>query len=381
MSVAARLPRWADVALLPAVTVASAFVVAGLVVLAIGQNPLEATRILLVGAFGSWEGLGYTLYYATSFMFAGLAVAVAFHAGLFNIGVDGQAYVAGLGALAVAHALGFLPAPLLATATVLAMAAVAAAYALVPAWLQAKRGSHVVITTIMLNYVASALMGWLLVRVFIEPGQMNAQTSRLPPGSDMPEFWRIASWLGADAPKTPLNLSILLAGLAGVGVWALLWRSRLGFRLRAFGANPAAAHYGGVSSTAITLQAMAISGALASGLAVNAILGQEHRLILDFTAGFGFVGIAVALMGRGHPAGIALAALLFGTLYQGGEELAFDMPSISRDMVVLIQGLVVLFAGAMENAFRGPLAAAIAGFGRAEPPAPTSVAAETRADG
>jgi general nucleoside transport system permease protein len=161
-------------------------------------------------------------------------------------------------------------------------------------------------------------------------------------------------------PVTPFNLSFLLALLAALSVWVLIWRTRLGYEIRTVGANPTAAVYGGISPARVTIFATLISGALAGGLPVNVILGDETRLILDFTSGFGFVGIAVALMGRAHPVGIVLAAILFGVLYQGGAELAFETPKISRDMIVVIQGLVVLFAGALEHMFRRPLAIVIA---------------------
>ena len=158
--------------------------------------------------------------------------------------------------------------------------------------------------------------------------------------------------LGLKLPSTPLNSAFFLALMALVAIWLLIWRTRLGYAIRTVGANPRAAAYAGISPARITLVAMALSGALAGGLAVNEVMGVQHRLVLDFTAGYGFVGIAVALMGRGHPVGIVLAAILFGMLYQGGAELAFEMPNISRDMIVIIQGLVILFAGALEHMFR-----------------------------
>src|SRR5208337_1829377 len=289
------LPAWADVALIPLINVTAAFVISGFVVLAIGENPLEAVQILITGALGDLEGIGFTLYYATSFIFTGLAVAICFHAGLFNIGVEGQAYVAGLGAALAALNLGFLP-----------------------GYLQAKRDSHIVITTIMFNYIASALMGYLLVDVLRVPGQMNAETPGFSQYAIVPQFHELLALLGVHWPVTPFNLSFLLALAAAVGVWLLIWRTRLGYEIRTVGANPTAAIYGGISPARVTMVTTLLSGALAGGMATNVILGQEHRLILEFTGGFGFVGIAVALMGRAHPVGIILAAILFGVLYQGG---------------------------------------------------------------
>jgi simple sugar transport system permease protein len=353
------LPVWADVALIPLINVTAAFVISGLVVLAIGENPVEAVQILISGAFGDLEGMGFTLYYATSFIFSGLAVALCFHAGLFNIGVEGQAYVGGLGAALVGL---YLPLPGYSQALVAILAAglFGAAFAAIPGYLQAKRDSHIVITTIMFNYIASALMGYLLVNKLRNMAQMNAETRQFPPGAIVPQFHEILKHFGVEWPVTPFNLSFLLALAAALFVWVLIWRTRLGYEIRAVGVNPTAAIYGGISPARITIISTLLSGALAGGLAVNVILGEEHRLILEFTAGFGFVGIAVALMGRAHPIGIVLAAILFGVLYQGGAELAFEKPKISRDMIVVIQGLVVLFAGALEHMFRRPVATLLA---------------------
>ena len=160
----------------------------------------------------------------------------------------------------------------------------------------------------------------------------------------MPQFHELLAPLGVHWPVTPFNLSFLLALAAAFAVWLIIWRTRLGYEIRTVGANATAAVYGGISPARVTILTTLMSGALAGGMAVNVILGEEHRLILEYTAGFGFVGIAVALMGRAHPVGIILAAILFGVLYQGGAELAFEKPKISRDMIVVIQGLVVLFA-------------------------------------
>ncbi|MFM8750003.1 ABC transporter permease [Rhabdaerophilum sp.] len=342
------LPRWADVYLMPALNVGLAFLASGLVVLAIGESPLEATTLLLRGALGHAEGIGFTLYYTTNFIFTGLAVAVAFHAGLFNIGGEGQAMLGGIGAAIAALMLGSLPGIIALPAAILAAALFGAGWAAIPGWLQAKRGSHVVITTIMFNFIASALLVYLLVDVFRPAGMMEPSSRVFGEGGKLPFLHGIAASLGVKLPKSPLNLSFVLALASAVAVWLLIYRSRLGYAIRTVGANPTAARYAGISPERITILAMAISGALAGMMAVNEILGVQHRLVLAFTAGYGFVGIAVALMGRGHPGGIVFAALLFGVLYQGGTELAFDKPNISRDMIVVIQGLVILFAGALE---------------------------------
>ena len=348
---AAGLPRWAVLALLPALNLLAAFAVSGLVVLLIGENPWQVVRILVWGAFGFQEAVGYTLFYATNFIFTGLAVAVAFHCGLFNIGGEGQATIGGLGVALVCLYLDFLPFALIVPAAVAGAALFGAAWAFVPAWLQARRGSHVVITTIMFNFIAASVMVYLLVNVMSRPGSMEPETRSFAPHAHLPLVHDVLGAVGIEVAASPLNLSFLWALLCAAGVWLFLWHTRAGYRLRTAGASPAAALYGGISPPRQMLVAMLVSGALAGFMSLNELMGVQHRLLLEFTAGYGFAGIAVALMGRGHPAGVVLASVLFGALYQGGAELSFEVPRITRDMVVVIQGLVILFAGALEFMF------------------------------
>lgn len=348
------LPGWVEYGLMPAANLTVAFVFAGFVVLLVGESPLRAAVILVEGAFGSGQGIAYTLYYATNFIFTGLAVAVAFHSGLFNIGGEGQAYFAGLGIGLVCLAFDdLLPWWLTFSAAILAAAAFGAFWAFIPAYLQAKRGSHIVITTIMFNFIAASLMVYMLVDVLKPLGSMAPQTRQFVEGAQLPKLGFLLNWLGLSVrPSAPLNLSFLLALAMAVAVWALIWRTRLGYEMRTYGFSPKAARYAGIGEARIVVATMVISGALAGMMALNPIMGDQHNVSLDFVGGAGFVGIAVALMGRSHPAGIVPAAILFGMLYQGGAELAFEMPNISRDMIVIIQGLVILFAGALEHMFR-----------------------------
>ena len=349
----AKLPGWADYGLIPVINLLVAFVMAGLVVLLVGENPLRAAVILVDGAFGSGQNIAYTLYYATNFIFTGLAVAVAFHAGLFNIGGEGQAYIAGLGVSLVALAFdSVLPWWLTFPLAIAGAALVGALWALIPAYLQAKRGSHIVITTIMFNFIAASVMVYMLVNVLKPAAEQAPQTRQFLEGAQLPKLGFILEAFGLSVRSAPLNISFLLALLMAVFVWALIWRTRLGYEIRTFGFSPKAARYAGISESRITIVAMMISGGLAGMMALNPIMGDQHHMALDFVAGAGFVGIAVALMGRSHPIGIVPAAILFGMLYQGGAELAFEMPNISRDMIVIIQGLVILFAGALEHMFR-----------------------------
>ena len=344
------VPRWIDLVVLPLFNLALAFAVSALVLLAIGQSPTQVLALLLKGAFGSAAGLSYTLYYATTFVFTGLSVAVAYHCGLFNIGGEGQAMMGGLGAGLAALAFGAsMPAWLVLPLMVAAAMVFGAAWAAVPGALQAWRGSHIVITTIMFNFIASALVIYLLVNVLKEPGNMSPESRAFADTAVLPGMHSLLAALGVEWPRTPLNASLLLALAALVAVKLLLWRSQLGYALRAVGNAPEAALYAGIRPRSLIVAAMAISGGLASLVGINEIAGVHGRLIADFVAGAGFTGIAVSLIGRNHPVGIALAALLFGALYQGGAELAFEIQGFSRDMVFTLQGLIVLFAGAMAQ--------------------------------
>jgi len=344
------LPAWAELVLLPLLNLLLALGVSALVVLAAGQSPIAALEALAIGSFGSWDSVGYTLFYATDMIFAGLAVAIAFKAGLFNIGVEGQAAVGGLGiALACLGLDAALPPLLMLPIAIVAGAAFGAAWGAVPGWLQARRGSHVVITTIMFNFIAASLLVYLLVNVLIAPGQMAPETRRFAMGL-VP-----LSAFGFPG-RSPVNLALVLALLAALGVWVLVWRTAWGYGLRVVGANPDAAGYAGIDQGRRIILVMAISGALAAGIAVNEVLGANQKLMLNFSGGAGFTGIAVALMGRNHPLGVLIAALLFGALAQGGAELAFEMPDVPRETVLVVQGLVILFTGALGGLLQAPLA-------------------------
>lgn len=349
------LPRWADLILIPALNLGLALLAAGLVVIFIGEDPIRAVQLLIAGSLGSSYGIGFTLFYATTFIFTGLSVAIAYHAGLFNIGGEGQAALGGVGATLVCLALPWPHWAIVLPFAILGAGAFAAAWAFIPGYLQAKRGSHIVITTIMFNFIASALVVYLLVNVMKVPGSMAPETRNFPEGTFLPLVHNMLGTIGITVSRTPMNLTSLLALIAAFLTWVLIWRTRFGYEMRVFGHSEPAAVYAGIDPVRITVLAMLISGAMAGMMALNVIVGYQHRLVLDYVGGAGFVGIAVALMGRSHPFGVVLAAILFGILYQGGAELAFDMPKISRDMIIVIQALVILFTGALENLIRIPV--------------------------
>lgn len=350
-----KMPQWVDVFVIPVINLIIAFIISGIVILAIGESPVEAVKIVISGALGSSNGWGFTLYYATNFMFTGLAFSIAFHAGLFNIGGEGQAMLGGLGVALVSLSLPWPHWTLALPAAMVGGALFGAFWAAIPAYLQAKRGSHIVITTIMFNLIGAALLNYMLVNVMRPPRQMDPASARFPDGAHLPTFQEMAELFGLTMFRgAPANVTFFIALAACVLVWFLIWRTRLGYEIRAFGQSESAAVYAGISPVKITMIAMILSGGLAGLMAINNVMGEAERLVLNAVEGAGFIGIAVALMGRSHPFGVLLAALLFGFLFQGGAELSL-WTKIPRELIVVIQALVILFTGALDNMVRVPV--------------------------
>ncbi|MGR3568255.1 MAG: ABC transporter permease, partial [Pseudooceanicola nanhaiensis] len=274
---------------------------------------------------------------------------------MFNIGGEGQAMLGGLGVALVSL---YIPWPhwsLALLGSCVGAALFGAAWAFIPAYLQAKRGSHIVITTIMFNFIAAALLNYVLVSLLKPVGAMDPASANFPAATHLPTFQDM--FATAENPLfrgAPANVTFFIALAACLFVWLLIWRTRLGYEIRAQGFSESAAKYAGISPARIIIIAMLISGALAGMMGVNTAQGEAERLVLNSTEGAGFIGIAVALMGRNHPLGVLLAAILFGFLYQGGAELAL-WTNIPRELIVVIQALVILFTGALDNMVRMPL--------------------------
>lgn len=352
------LPAWMDYGVLPIVNISFALFVSGIIMALIGINPFSALEWLIIGSLGDSYALGYTLYYTTNFIFTGLAVAIAFHANLFNIGGEGQAYIGGLGVGLIILAVDqYMPFWLILPLAIIASATFGAAWAAVPAYLQAYRGSHIVITTIMFNFIAASVMTFLMVDVMRGEGQMSPQTREFAESGQLPFMHEFMANFGIELANTPLNVIFFWSLLCCVFLWIFIWRTKWGYELRTVGSNEPAAVYAGIKPPRIVMMAMLISGALAGFVGLNEIMGVHHKILLNFVAGYGFTGIAVSLMGRNHPIGIILASLLFGILYQGGAELAFEFPEFTREMVVTIQGLIILFCGALAYMTKPAVAA------------------------
>ncbi|NOT64293.1 MAG: ABC transporter permease [Acidobacteria bacterium] len=340
----------------PLIAVVAAFVIGGLVVLAIGDNPFTVYRILLSSAFGfydalgnfTWDNWGYTLFYATPLIFTGLAVALAFQCGLLNIGAEGQLYSAAFAAAWVGITFKSLPAIALVPLCMLAAMLMGAIWGGIPGLLKARFGSHEVINTIMMNFIAVGLVSWLTQAYYKTPGDPIMQTV---PIADQAHLARLHTFLPPFPARIPLNLAFVLALLAAFLVWLFLWRTKWGFEIRAVGASPAAAEYGGISVSRQIILAMALSGALAGMVGINEVLGYRYRYYHDFSPGYGFTGIAVALLGRNHPLGVILAAILFGALIRGGLFVDIFTDKVSKDLVQVLQAIIILFV-AMELLFK-----------------------------
>jgi len=334
--------------LFPAIAVVCAFAVGAIVVLLIGDSPVETFRLLLGSAFSWPDGIGYTLFFATPLIFTGLAVAVALRGGLLNIGAEGQLYVAAFATAWVGITFASLPSLLLVPLCCLAGISAGAGWAAIPGVLKARFGSHEVINTIMLNFIAVALVGYLTQYHYRIPGDPIMETAPIGGAAHIP---RLGTFVPGLPARIPLNVAFLLALFACWLVYVLLWKTKWGYEIRATGQSPSAAEYGGVSIRKEIVLTMAISGALAGMVGINEVLGYRYRYYDGFSDNYGFTGIAVALLGRNHPVGVIAAAFLFAVLQRGGVPVDAFTQHVSKDIVLILQALVILFVAA-EALFR-----------------------------
>lgn len=318
---------------LPLAAVVLALLIGSVFILYVGENPLTAYGILLKESLGSMRNIATTLQRATPLMFTGLAVAFAFRAGLFNIGAEGQLYMGAFAAVWVGISFNLPRIIHLPLAIVAAMVG-GAVWASIAGFLKAKLGVHEVINTIMLNFIALFLTDWLV-------------TGPFHGGSWVPETVRIGSTAALSRIYLPTRLTtaVYLALVAAAAAYMILWKTKRGYELRAVGLNPDAAEYGGINVSRNTIIAMAISGAFAGLAGAEQILGLHNRFIVRFSSDLGFMGIAVALLGKNHPVGVILAAVLFGAL-QAGSAAMDRSTAVPRELITIIQALIIFFVAA-----------------------------------
>ncbi len=328
--------------LAPLLSVVLALLVGSVFILMTGSSPLEAYTVLFQQSLGSWDAFALTLQRATPLVFTGLAVAFAFRCGLFNIGAEGQLYMGGLAAVWVGLTFAGLPRFIHIPFAIAAAMLLAGIWGSIPGILKAKLGVHEVINTIMLNFIAYYLTDFLVIGP-LHGGRAGPETDRVL------ETARLARLM----PPSRVTTAIFIAIAAAIVVYFILFRTKLGYEIRAVGINPDGAQYGGINVSRNIILAMVISGSLAGLAGAEQVLGLHTRFIQRFSPDLGFMGIAVALLGRNHPFGVLLAALLFGALNAGGA--AMDrMTDVPRELIVIIQALIIFFVAA-DQLIRGIL--------------------------
>lgn len=346
----------------PIAAVIAAFIVGGIVIIVLGDNPLEAYGWLLSSSFGSVKDIAWTLHYTTPLIFTGLAVAVAFRCGLLNIGAEGQLYVAAFATAWVGIKFGgtivnvfgkeenwswtSLPGFLLVPMCVLAAIIAGGIWGAIPGILKAKFGSHEVINTIMLNFIAIALVSYLTQYHFKIAGDAMLQTAPIGEAAHIPRLNEFIPFIPDDVP---LNIAFLLAILMCVLVYIFLWKTKWGYELRAVGENPSAAEYGGISPKKQIIIAMTISGSLAGMVAIGEVLGNRYNYYHDFSGQWGYLGIAVALLGRNHPLGVFIAAIFFGVLLRGEIFVDAFTAKVSKDLGWVLQAIIILFVACFQR--------------------------------
>lgn len=328
--------------LAPVLAVLFALAVSGLVLLLIGESPV-GTFAAMLRYSSRLDSIVSILNRAIPLFLAGLAVAAGFRMGLFNIGVEGQYRISALVA-AYTGAVVTLPTGVHLVFVALVGAVVGGLWALIAGALKVYRGVHEVISTIMLNFIATGLAAYLLAEHFREPavpGDLQIKTAELPPSALMPTLNWLLEALGLEVRRgTHLQGFLLVAILVGLAFWFLLARTRFGYDLRASGVNPTAAQASGVDQGRMVLKVMFLSGALAGLVGVSQLVGFFHRYTIDFPVGLGFAGIAVALLGRNKAVGVALAALLFAFLDRSAQIL--DLEDVPKEITTIVQGVIIL---------------------------------------
>ena len=323
--------------LLPVLAMVIALVVGVLLLLLLGTDPIEAYSALIQGALGNVSGITQTLTKATPLLLVGLGICIAFRGGVINIGGEGQIVVGALAATAFGVGFSNLPALILLPLTLISGAAAGLIWGGIPGLLKARLGVNEILTTVMMNQIALRLMNFLLRGPLLDPEHVAAGTS-IPQSAALPE----SIWLPRLVPRTLFHSGAILAVLLALAVYFLLWRTTIGYRIRAVGLNPHASRYAGIPVPKYVTLSLALSGMLCGLAGAVEVLGVHHRMLEGLSGGYGFSGIVAALFGKLHPLGAIPASALFGALLVGADKMqrAVQVPSA---LAIALQGLVVLF--------------------------------------
>jgi simple sugar transport system permease protein len=336
----------------PALAIFTALLVGAIVMLLSGDNPLRAYFGLFQGAFGGAQAWAKTIRKMTPFIFTGLSVAVAFKAGLFNIGASGQFLIGTICAAAVGVNFEGLPLIIHMPLALLAGMLGGAVWGAIPGLLKVWRGTHEVITTIMLNYVASLFSSWTVYAGGTEgqsPGPLSdpeAAARAISETKDVVVNARIP-WMFGLGPPYRVHWGIIIALVTAAVIWWILWKTTVGFEIRTVGLNPRAAQYAGMKVGRTVVMTMAIAGLLAGMAGAVETLGLNHKFAPEFTGSAGFEGITIALLGKAHPIGVVLSALLIGGMNAGAAKMQFDS-AVQAEIIQVVQALVLAFVAAPE---------------------------------
>ena len=303
-----------------------------------GESPWHILAILANSAFGSAYDLGIVLFYTTSLIFTGLSVAIAFHAGLFNIGAEGQLTISALTMAAtgiIFKDLAFPLAPLLAVFLGLVASSL---WGFIAGYLKAKRGSHEVIITMMMNFIAAGISSYFVVGALKNPDSQNPETAPIGAGFLLKDY----DFVHRLSPDSPVNISFLFALVFALAMAFFLKKTVWGYELKVVGQSEEAASVAGINPKKYKMLSLTLAGAIAGLVGINEVLGSAGKFKLGFSPDYGFIGIAVALLARNNPIGIILAAFLFGALQKGASDLDLETAVITRDFAKILQAIIIL---------------------------------------
>ncbi len=317
------------------ITFLLALAIGALILVATGQNPINAYQLILQGAFGTRTNIMGTLMVSTPLILTGLACAVAFRASIFNVGIPGSLYLGAFAAAWTGFTFTSLPGPIIILLAFLLAGVAGGGWGFIPGYLKARFEVNEIVTTLMLNNVAILLTSYLVNYHFLPPGTANSVSYEIDPSAQLPTFTR----------SSQLNLTIVIALVAVVLVYLMFYRTTLGYEIRTVGDSKQFSRASGINVSRLIVMAMVISGFIGGIAGAGQVLGVHYRFIAGFSPGYGFTGITVTLLAQHNPFGVLVAALLFGVLQNGGSYVQF-FSSIPLDLVDIVQGIVIMLVTA-----------------------------------
>jgi len=333
-------PKAAILAPLAAIAVSALVLV--LFLISMGESPAILLEAFTSTFFNSF-GLGYTLYYTTPLILTGLSVALSFHAGLFNIGSEGQLHLGAVSIIALSFFLPHLPSYLAIPLGILAALMGGGLWGMIAGYLKAVRGSHEVIVTILLNFIGIIFVNYLILYPFKNTEVQNPETVEIGNGYTLPLLSDFTKLFGSEFfLTTPVNITLILSLVTAILCYFFLFHTPKGYELRALGQNRRAARFNGISLETNFILVLTLSGALSGLVGVNEVMGYHHKLIEGFSPQYGFTGIAVALIARNHPLGVILSALLFGAIHNGAREIEFLSERMTKELSVIMEAFIII---------------------------------------